>query len=129
VFFVGFVVEGVDATVNPLSTHVSDGIRAALSIQVVSTWCGGLMRCRSLASILVFTAILAQDFRPARFSAGSLPLPPPQVVGWSEVILQATVSAAGVVEKVVALRGTEPLTGIVLPAVEQWRFEPAMLDG
>lgn len=87
------------------------------------------MRCRSLASILVFTAIQAQDFRPARFSAGPLPLPPPQVIGWSEVILQATVSAAGVVEKVVALRGTEPLTGIVLPAVEQWRFEPAMLDG
>jgi TonB family protein len=87
------------------------------------------MRSRGLACVIGFTVFAAQDFRPARFSSGSLPLPPPQVVGWSEVVLHATVSAAGVVEKVAALRGTEPLTGILLAAVDEWRFEPAMLAG
>jgi hypothetical protein len=78
-----------------------------------------------LPFLLSLSALVAQDVQPARFVSGSVPLPPPQTVGWLEAILHVSVSAAGTVTTVETLRATEPLAGMLRAAIEQWRFEPA----
>jgi TonB family protein len=87
------------------------------------------MRRQLLVCVISVTTLVAADFQPARFSSGSLPLPPQQAIGWLEVVMQVTVGAAGVVESIEALRATEPLAGILRPAIDRWRFEPALEDG
>ena len=84
------------------------------------------MSCGRLAVAL--SVLAAEDVQPARFSHGQVPLPLQQTVGWEEVFLEASVSAAGTVEAMETLRATQPLAGLLRAAVERWMFEPAMQD-
>lgn len=83
-------------------------------------------RCKLLACLLSLPTLIAQDVQPARFSSGSVPLPPPQTVGWLEAVLQVSVSAAGTVAVIETLRATEPLAGMLTAAVKRWTFQPAL---
>lgn len=50
--------------------------------------------------------------------------------GAGSPIYEAVITATGDVETVRSIRSTSPeLDAIVLPAIEQWKFEPAMRDG
>lgn len=83
----------------------------------------------TLRIIVSLAAVAAADVQPARLSSGSVPLPPPQTVGWLEAILHLSVSAAGTVEAVETLRATEPLAGMLRTVIQQWRFEAAVENG
>lgn len=83
----------------------------------------------ALAPLLGLVLLGADGFEPARFSRGPMPPPLQQTVGWSEVFLEVSVSAAGRVDGIEALRASEPLAQILRAVVEQWYFEPASEDG
>ena len=65
------------------------------------------------------------SWKPVRFRDGLLPLTPMQAVAGGEVFVQATVTDAGRVGNVTALRTSPPFTEYVLDAVRGWRFQPA----
>lgn len=80
--------------------------------------------------MLVFGATLvaqpASVFTPARRLSGSLPSsPPPTVVGWIEEVVEVEVDARGFVDRATLLRGTARGQSVVVPAVADWRFQPA----
>lgn len=87
------------------------------------------MSCGPFAAAFSLTLLATEGFTPARFSHGQAPLPPQQTVGWAEVFLQVSVSAAGRVQAVETLRATEPLATLLRSAVESWIFQPAMQEG
>jgi TonB family protein len=71
-------------------------------------------------------AVSAQSrFRPAQYAGGTLPVIPVQAVGGGEVFLELTVTKAGIVGDVKALRSTPPFTATFTAAARSWRFRPA----
>jgi TonB family protein len=81
--------------------------------------------------VLAFAApLMAQSkpfvFTPARRLSGSLPSsPPPTVVGWIEEAVEVEVDARGFVDRATLLRATSRGPSFVVPAVADWRFQPA----
>lgn len=90
---------------------------------------GRTLRAPALAGVLGLALLESTlHFVPARLLDGPAPLPPPQVVGWSEALLSATVGPSGTVTAIQMTRGTEPLAGLLRSAISSWRFAPATVD-
>jgi TonB family protein len=64
---------------------------------------------------------------PARYRDGAVPPMPALLVGGGEVFLELEVTREGTVTGVKTLRATPPFTDMLVAAVKQWAFEPAML--
>lgn len=79
------------------------------------------------AGVVLVVALLplAAEFEPARLISGSLPQQPPNVVGWTEVMLDLEVDAGGTVGEIMPLRATPSATHLVESLVAAWRFRPA----
>ena len=81
------------------------------------------------ASVMVaFTTMRAAgqaDPTAARLLSGGVPAIPVQAVAGGEVLLSVTVSDAGRVGPIDALRTTPPFTDALVSAVRGWRFAPA----
>jgi TonB family protein len=80
----------------------------------------------ALGAPLSFGQALELVFTPARRLTGSLPAsPPPTVVGSIEETVEVEVNARGFVDRATLLRGTSGGPSLVVPAVADWRFQPA----
>ena len=73
---------------------------------------------------LGLTASQAPEWTPPRYLGGTVPSAPRQVVGGGEVMLELTVSDAGGVTAVKALRTTPPFAELLQAAASGWRFSP-----
>jgi hypothetical protein len=79
-----------------------------------------------LALSVVLSAQAPQTFTPPRLLHGDPPgLPPANVVGGGEVLIQGTVDKRGKFTGPVVLRSTAPFTNMVLDAIGSWQFVPA----
>ena len=68
-------------------------------------------------------------FVPARRLSGSLPAPPaPNVVGWTEEMLEVVVGATGRVQRLRPFRATPMPADAIAPALADWLFRPAVVD-
>jgi TonB family protein len=74
---------------------------------------------------LGLAASQAPDWTPPRYLGGAVPPAPRLVVGGGEVMLELTVSDAGSVTAVTALRTTAPFAELLQTAASGWRFSPA----
>jgi TonB family protein len=83
----------------------------------------------TLAGLLVVclpAGVFAQpSWTPARWREGAPPPIPVEAVAGGEVFVEVTVTDAGRVSDVAALRSTAPFTQYVLNTVRDWRFQPA----
>jgi TonB family protein len=70
-------------------------------------------------------ALAQPSWRPAQWRGGTPPPIPVEAVAGGEVSVEVTVTDAGRVSDVAALRITPPFTQYVLDAVRDWRFQPA----
>jgi TonB family protein len=79
------------------------------------------------ASIAIFAlgGVIFGQFRPPQYRSGSLPPTAVQAVGGGQVLVEATVTAQGVVEDVRPLRDTPPFTADVVRTLRGWLFSPA----
>jgi TonB family protein len=70
---------------------------------------------------------IGDKFAPARVIEGTVPTTPAValVLGGGEVLLEVTVSRAGLVSNITNLRTTPPFTELVVEAVRKWRFSSA----
>lgn len=82
------------------------------------------------AGIVIVAALLslAAGFEPARLISAPLPQPPPNVIGWTEVLLDVEIDASGTVARITPLRATPSSSDLVAGAVGGWRFSPATDD-
>jgi hypothetical protein len=72
----------------------------------------------------------AETFVPARRLSGSMPTtPPPNVIGWIEETLEVAVDATGRVAQMTPLRASPLPADPIAPAVNSWRFRPAVNQG
>jgi len=80
--------------------------------------------------IVLVAALLIQapGFKPAQVASAPLPLLPPNVVGWTEALLDVEISASGAVVRATPLRASPSFADHVAASVAGWRFSPAM-DG
>jgi len=68
-------------------------------------------------------------FVPARRLSGSVPAPPaPNVVGWTEEMLEVVVGATGRVQGLTPVRATPMPADAIAPALADWLFRPAVVD-
>ncbi|MBZ5558028.1 MAG: TonB family protein [Acidobacteriia bacterium] len=80
-----------------------------------------------IVACVLGVALSAQDaFSPARFRTGRLPDMPALAVGGGQVFVELGVNAGGRVTDVSPLRTTPPFTDLVVGAVREWRFVPAV---
>src|SRR5712671_5865637 len=80
--------------------------------------------------LLIVAATSAADFSPARRISGSLPsLPPPNTIGWVEETVEVEVDARGRVARATLLNAASRGPSLVVPAVADWRFKPALEHG
>jgi TonB family protein len=79
------------------------------------------------ASIAAFAlgGVIFGQFRPAQYQSGSVPPTAIQALGGGQVLVEATITAQGVVEDVRPLRETPPFTADVVRTVRGWLFSPA----
>ena len=85
---------------------------------------------KTLAATLVLSAALSAQntltYTPPRLLSGDASgLPPANVVGGGEVLIQGTVDKRGAFTGPVILRSTPPYTNLVLDAIGGWKFSPA----
>lgn len=83
---------------------------------------------RGLAIMLMTLLIAPSDVTPTRLREVSKPLVPPQLYGQCKLLFEASVDETGRVSTVVPL-SREPLSAVVVAAVERWRFDPALTTG
>jgi TonB family protein len=83
----------------------------------------------AVAAFSLAAALSATGFEPPRWRSGPLPHIPQQTAAWGQSLLEASVSAAGEVEKTTVLRFSPSFTEKLQEAVSAWRFEPARVDG
>ena len=80
-------------------------------------------------ALVLSTAVGAQapaPYSPPRIASAALPdVPPPNVIGGGEVLIEALIDRNGQVTRPVLLRSTPPFTQLVLDAISRWRFLPA----
>jgi len=80
--------------------------------------------------LLIVAATSAADFSPARRVSGSSPgLPPPNTIGWVEEAVELEVDLKGRVDHVALLTAASRGPSLVVPAVADWRFTPALDRG
>ena len=81
-------------------------------------------------ALVLVAALLpvAAGFEPARLIRATLPQQPPNVVGWTEVLLDVEVDASGAVTLATPLRATPSSSDRAAAAVTAWRFIPATDD-
>ena len=64
-------------------------------------------------------------FQPALRVSGTVPNPPFNAIGWVEAVIDVEVSYRGTVLSTTALRGTPGGQNAVIPALKNWKFDPA----
>jgi TonB family protein len=78
----------------------------------------------SMAAFALGGVILGQ-FRPPQYQSGSIPPTAIQALSGGQVLVEATITAQGVVEDVRPLRETPPFTADIVRTVRRWHFSPA----
>jgi TonB family protein len=85
-----------------------------------------VMRLTVLVVACLTIGVVAQpSWKPAKLRDATLPLIPVLAVSAGEVLVEVTVTEAGVVGDLTTLRTTPPFTQSILNAVRSWRFQPA----
>jgi TonB family protein len=79
----------------------------------------------SIMFVLALRGVIFGQFQPPRYQRGSVPPTAIQALGGGQVLVEATITAQGVVEDVRPLRETPPFTADVIRTVHQWIFSPA----
>ena len=64
-------------------------------------------------------------FQPAHRVSGTIPNPPFNAIGWVEAVIDVEVSERGSVTRTTALRATPGGQNSVIPALTNWKFDPA----
>ena len=80
----------------------------------------------SSAAAFALGGVIFGQFRPPQYQSGSTPPTAIQALSGGQVLVEATITAQGLVEDVRPLRDTPPFTADVVRTVRQWHFSPAM---
>jgi protein TonB len=69
------------------------------------------------------------SFEPATVVSSAEPVYPAMAMGSGTVVLEASIDAAGEIQHVKVISGSEGFNSSALEAIKQWKFKPAMLEG
>jgi TonB family protein len=67
----------------------------------------------------------AADYEPAHRTAGDVPNPPVNAIGWVEAVVGLEVDSSGAITHATGLRATPGGLNFVLPSLKNWKFKPA----
>lgn len=65
------------------------------------------------------------DYEPAHRTAGDVPNPPVNAIGWVEAVVGLEVDSSGAITHATGLRATPGGLNFVMPSLKNWKFKPA----
>jgi TonB family protein len=69
------------------------------------------------------------SFEPATVVSSAEPVYPVMAMGSGTVVLAVNIDAAGEIQDVKVIKGSEGFKSSALEAIKGWKFKPAMLEG
>jgi hypothetical protein len=104
--------------------HARQAVPAIVCCAIVGF--AGLAGVTAMAGMPGQAARDAGEYHAPRLTAGGVPVPPANSVGWIEATLDVTVDASGAVADILAVRATPGALDLVQPVVAGWTFQPAV---